>query len=70
MQALFQRLEQFALQKDMLGLKEGISSKVWHGTPTSSFVDHSAIYGRDDDKKKLKDSLLAEDASGSKIGVV
>lgn len=40
-QALFERLEQFALQKDILQLKEGVSSSVWHGTPTSFVVDES-----------------------------
>ncbi|KAJ1401433.1 P-loop containing nucleoside triphosphate hydrolase [Sesbania bispinosa] len=71
-QSLFQRLEQFLVQKDILGLKEGASGRVWHGTPTSSVVDESAIYGRDHDKKILKDYLLSQDdgGSGSKIGVV
>ncbi|XP_020240570.1 LOW QUALITY PROTEIN: putative disease resistance RPP13-like protein 1 [Cajanus cajan] len=71
-QALFQRLEHFALQKDILQLKEGVSGSVWHGTPTSSVVDESTIYGRDGDRKKLKNYLMSEDASGSgcKIGVI
>ncbi|CAJ2638789.1 unnamed protein product [Trifolium pratense] len=67
MQKLFKRLE--FLRKQKLGLKEGISSSVWHRTPTSSVVDESSIYGRDSDRKKLKGFLLAEDA-GCKIGVV
>lgn len=53
-QDVFQRLEQFSLQKDILGLKQSVCGKVWHGIPTSSVVDESAIYGRDDDRKKLK----------------
>ena len=71
-QTSFERLEHFEQQKDILQLKEGVSSSVWHGTPTSSVVDESAIYGRDDEKKKLKEYLLSEDASGSgsKIGVI
>ncbi|KAJ1426936.1 putative disease resistance RPP13-like protein 1 [Sesbania bispinosa] len=44
----------FWVQKAILGLKEGASGRVWHGTPTSSVVDESAIYGRDDDKRYLK----------------
>ncbi|TKY49653.1 putative disease resistance RPP13 protein 1 [Spatholobus suberectus] len=51
-QALFQRLEQFALEKDILQLKEGVSSSVWHETPTSSVVDESTIYGRDGGLRK------------------
>ncbi|KAJ1432560.1 Winged helix-like DNA-binding domain superfamily [Sesbania bispinosa] len=71
-ESVFQRLEQFLVQKDILGLKEGASGRVWHGTPTSSVVDESAIYGRDDDKKILKDYLLSQNdgGSGSKIGVI
>ncbi|WJX36667.1 hypothetical protein P8452_24521 [Trifolium repens] len=68
---LFKRLEH--LRNQNLGLKEVVSDSVWHGTPTSSVVgDESAIYGRDDDKKKLKEFLMSEDGSdgGSKVGVV
>jgi len=71
LQKLFERLEH--LRNQNLGLKEGVSNSVWHGTPTSCVVgDESAIYGRDDDKKKLKEFLLAEDVSDgrSKIGVI
>ncbi|KAJ1399775.1 P-loop containing nucleoside triphosphate hydrolase [Sesbania bispinosa] len=73
MQTLFERLEHFAQKGNLLGLKEGVSSSsVWHGNPTSSIVDESAIYGRDGDRKKLKDYLLSEDTSdsGYKIGVI
>jgi hypothetical protein len=71
MHELFERLEHFVLQKDILQLKQGVSNSVWHGTPTSSVVvDESSIYGRDNDKKKLKELLLLEDGSGSKIGVI
>ncbi|TKY49730.1 putative disease resistance RPP13 protein 1 [Spatholobus suberectus] len=71
-QDVFQRLAQFSLQIYILGLREGVSSRVWHGTPASSVVDESAIYGRDDDRKILKDYLLPEEdnGSGSKIGVI
>ncbi|KAJ1426957.1 P-loop containing nucleoside triphosphate hydrolase [Sesbania bispinosa] len=69
MQHLFERLEHYAQKAHLLGLKEGVSSSVWHGTPTSSVVDESVIYGRDGDKKKLKDYLLSEDRD-CKIGVI
>ena len=70
MQKLVDRLEH--LRNQNLGLK-GVSSSVWHGAPTSSVVgDESAIYGRDDEKKKLKEFLLSHDGSDgeSKIGVI
>ncbi|XP_061357107.1 putative disease resistance RPP13-like protein 1 [Gastrolobium bilobum] len=70
MQTLFERLEQFAQKGHLLGLKEGVSGSVWHGTPTGSVVNEFAIYGRDDDRRKLKDYLLSEDVNGCKIGVV
>ncbi|XP_058721596.1 putative disease resistance RPP13-like protein 1 [Vicia villosa] len=68
---LFETLEH--LRKQNLGLKEGDCSRVWNITPTTSVVgDESAFYGRDDDKKKLKEYLLSEDDydSESKIGVI
>ncbi|RHN65658.1 putative P-loop containing nucleoside triphosphate hydrolase, leucine-rich repeat domain, L [Medicago truncatula] len=71
LQKLLERLEHLRNQNH--GLKEGVSNSVWHGTPTSSVVgDESAIYGRDDDRKKLKEFLLAEDVGDgrSKIGVI
>jgi translation initiation factor RLI1 len=71
LQILFERLEHLRIQN--LGLKEDLSSSVWHITPTSSVVgDESSICGRDDDKKKLKEFLLSEDSSDgrSKIGVI
>ncbi|KAL5078254.1 hypothetical protein RYX36_017238, partial [Vicia faba] len=71
LQKLFGRLEH--LKDQNLGLKEGDSNCVWNATPTSPFLrDESAIYGRDDDRKKLKEFLLLEDGcdSGSKIGVI
>ncbi|PNX86873.1 NBS-LRR resistance protein, partial [Trifolium pratense] len=69
-QRLFERLEQFARKGHLLGLKEGASCGVWNGTPTSSVVDESAIYGRDGDRKKLKEFLLRTSDDGDKIGVI
>ncbi|CAI8595990.1 unnamed protein product [Vicia faba] len=60
LQKLFGRLEH--LKNQNLGLKEGDSNCVWNATPTSPFLgDESAIYGKDDDRKKLKGFLLLED---------
>jgi len=74
MQTLFERLEHFAQKGHLLGLKENVSvsCSVWHRTPTSSVVDESTIYGRDCDRKKLKDFLLSESDSNSskEIGVI
>ncbi|KAK2439752.1 putative disease resistance RPP13 protein [Trifolium repens] len=72
MQTLLERLEHFAQKGHILGLKESVSCSVWHRTPTSSVVDESTIYGRDFDRKKLKDFLLSENVSdcGKEIGVI
>ncbi|XP_027343086.1 putative disease resistance RPP13-like protein 1 [Abrus precatorius] len=74
MQTLFEKLQNFERQIHSLGLRVGVSSTVWHGTPSSSVViDESAIYGRDEDRKKLKDYLLSDKNdidNGNKIGVI
>ncbi|RYQ86731.1 hypothetical protein Ahy_B10g106367 [Arachis hypogaea] len=40
--------------------------------PTSSVVDKAVIYGRDDERKKLREYVVSEDvgASSNKIGVI
>ncbi|MCH92956.1 disease resistance protein, partial [Trifolium medium] len=77
--ALFDEINTEALRckveaNQNLGLKSGVSNNFWNVTPTSSVVgDESAISGRDDDRKKLKEFLLSEDGSGGdgrKIGVI
>lgn len=70
MQALFRRLEQFSLLKDILQLKKGVSNCVWSGIPISFVVDDKNIYGREGGKKELKKYLMLENASGCKIRVI
>ncbi|XP_025631047.1 putative disease resistance RPP13-like protein 1 isoform X3 [Arachis hypogaea] len=73
MQKLFERLEHFAQRAHNLPLEKGVSSNVWRATPTNSAVDDSAICGRDDERKNLREYLLSEDVvtdGGSKIGVL
>ncbi|XP_058721667.1 putative disease resistance RPP13-like protein 1 [Vicia villosa] len=67
---LFERFEH--LRNQNLGLKEGVSNCVWNVSPTTSVLgDETAIYGRDDDKKKLKEFLLLEGGNdGESIGVI
>ncbi|XLR06092.1 hypothetical protein S83_034030, partial [Arachis hypogaea] len=71
MQKLFERLEHFAQRAHNLPLEKGVSSNVWRATPTNSAFDDSAICGRDDERKNLREYLLSEDVvidGGSKIG--
>ncbi|KAL1332098.1 hypothetical protein AAHE18_11G003700 [Arachis hypogaea] len=63
MQKLFERLEHFAQRAHNLPLEKGVSSNVWRATPTNSAFDDSAICGRDDERKNLREYLL-------KIGVL
>ena len=71
-EVLFHKLEDLANQKDILGLKGGVGANVSQRTPTTSVVeDGFCAYGRDEDKKKLKDLLLLSDnESSSNFSVV
>ncbi|XP_057744965.1 putative disease resistance RPP13-like protein 1 [Arachis stenosperma] len=73
MQKLTERLNGFEKRAHMLPLEKGVSGSDWLTTPTNSAVDDSAICGRDDERKNLKEYLLSEDAvadGGGKIGVL
>ncbi|RDX94833.1 putative disease resistance RPP13-like protein 1, partial [Mucuna pruriens] len=67
---LIQRLDHFVKEKDILGLKEGVSGNLWIGKTTTSVVDQSTIYGRDGDIEKLKRYLLSIDACNDQVGVI
>ncbi|XP_027907127.1 putative disease resistance RPP13-like protein 1 [Vigna unguiculata] len=69
-QNLLQRLEQFVKEKDILGLKEGVSGALWIGKTTTSVVDQSTIYGRDGDVEKLKKYLLSDDVCNDHVEVI
>jgi hypothetical protein len=38
--------------------------------PTTSLVEESSIFGRDDDKEAIINSLLSDGASGNEMGVI
>ncbi|KAF2300061.1 hypothetical protein GH714_007825 [Hevea brasiliensis] len=60
------RLEVICKRRVELGLQKGkgsSSSKVWQKPPSASVPNESAIYGRDEDKKKIIDLLLREESS-------
>lgn len=54
MQALFRRLEQFSLLKDILQLKKGVSNSVWTGIPISFVVDEKIFMAERVAKRNLK----------------
>ncbi|XVE68888.1 hypothetical protein DITRI_Ditri09bG0105400 [Diplodiscus trichospermus] len=65
------RLESLVKQKDILGLKEYRGGeKAFQRTPTTSLVDESGIYGRDDEKEAILKLLDPEYASENKMDVI
>ncbi|KAH0713107.1 hypothetical protein KY289_009066 [Solanum tuberosum] len=65
------KLEVLEKQISRLGLKElFVSTKQETRTPSTSLVDDSDIFGRQDDIEDLIDRLISEDASGKKLTVV
>ncbi|THG08817.1 hypothetical protein TEA_024268 [Camellia sinensis var. sinensis] len=65
---IIDRLEYFAKEKDVLGLREVVGhNNLFHRSQTSSLVDESRVYGRDVGKEDIMKLLLPVDdeASGS-----
>ena len=54
------RLEAIAREKDGLGLKEGGGEKPPSRSPSTSLVDESFVYGRDDIKEEMVQWLLSD----------
>ena len=65
---LLDRLEGILKEKDLLGLKE--NSVGWQRLPSTSLVDESEVYGRDDDKEAVIELLLSDAVSSEKICVI
>ncbi|XP_054813445.1 putative disease resistance protein At3g14460 [Prosopis cineraria] len=71
MKDIIERLEFIAKQKDVLGLKGGVGVKLSQKTPTTSLVEGSDVYGREDDKEVIMKLLLdVTSADDKKIGVI
>ncbi|KAK4709466.1 hypothetical protein R3W88_030391 [Solanum pinnatisectum] len=65
------KLEVLEKQIGRLGLKEHfVSTKQETRTPSTSLVDDSDIFGRQNEVEDLIDRLISEDASGKKLTVV
>ncbi|KAB1227602.1 putative disease resistance RPP13-like protein 1 [Morella rubra] len=64
------RLKSLAEQKDVIGLREGVTGRPSERLPTTSLVEESGIFGRDDDKEEIIKGLLSEDKSGNEVGVI
>ncbi|KAB1199937.1 putative disease resistance RPP13-like protein 1 [Morella rubra] len=64
------RLKSLAEQKDVIGLREGVTGRPSERLPTTSLVEESGIFGRDDDREEIINGLLSEDKSGNELGMI
>ena len=67
---ILEKLEFLGEEKDALRLQAGIGTKWSSKTPTTSLVEESGVYGRDNDKENTVRLLLSEDTKGKKICVI
>ncbi|CAF2101459.1 putative disease resistance RPP13-like protein 1 [Brassica napus] len=64
------RLERLASQRNVLGLKEITAMTPKQRLPTTSLVDESEVFGRDDDKDEIMRLLIPENGEDSGTAVV
>ncbi|KAG5552613.1 hypothetical protein RHGRI_010637 [Rhododendron griersonianum] len=64
-------LEEFTEQKGVLGLRE-VDGRNWSQTrlQTTSLVDESCVYGRENDKEEIMKLLLSDGESSDKVDVI
>ncbi|XP_058182065.1 putative disease resistance RPP13-like protein 1 [Rhododendron vialii] len=64
-------LDCFVKAKDVLGLRE-VAARKWSQTrlPTTSLVDESCVYGRENDKEEIMKLLLSDGENSKKIDVI
>ena len=67
---IIDRLEDMARDRAVLGLKEGVGEKLSQRWPSTSLVDESLVYGRDDEKQKMIEQVLSDNARRDEIGVI
>ncbi|KAJ6934579.1 disease resistance protein [Populus alba x Populus x berolinensis] len=71
LKVLLQDLDPLVERMAALGLNNrNVENPSSHRTPTTSLVDGSGVYGRDDDREAILTLLLSEDANGESPGVV
>ncbi|PRQ32285.1 putative P-loop containing nucleoside triphosphate hydrolase, leucine-rich repeat domain, L [Rosa chinensis] len=64
------RLEVIVNEKDVLDLKEGVQDRPQARLPTTSLVEESSVYGRDEEKEAIIKLLLADGMTGNKKDVL
>ncbi|KAF7146379.1 hypothetical protein RHSIM_Rhsim04G0043400 [Rhododendron simsii] len=71
LESMIDILEDFTKEKDVLGLRE-VVGRNWSQTrlPTTSLVDESCVYGRENDREEIIKLLLSDGESSNKIDVI
>ncbi|XP_070674036.1 putative disease resistance RPP13-like protein 1 [Malus domestica] len=64
------RLNIISQQKDVLNLKAHSSNKTSHTLPSTSLVEESGVYGRNEDKEAVVKLLLTDDVNDNKTNVI
>ncbi|XP_050370969.1 putative disease resistance RPP13-like protein 1 [Argentina anserina] len=67
---ILNRLELIVNEKEVLNLKEGVKGRTHARLPTTSLVEESSVYGRNEEKEAIIKFLLADDVSGNKTDVL
>ncbi|KAJ8775075.1 hypothetical protein K2173_020079 [Erythroxylum novogranatense] len=71
LEEIHEKLQDLLDQKNALGLKEGTGVKLSsQKVPTTSLMDESVVYGRDEDKGVIIQLLLSDDANCNKLGLI
>ncbi|XP_062014327.1 putative disease resistance RPP13-like protein 1 [Rosa rugosa] len=67
---ILDRLELIVNEKDVLDLKEGVKDRPQGRLPTTSLVEESSVYGRNEEKEAIIELLLADSVTGNKTDVL
>ncbi|PRQ32284.1 putative P-loop containing nucleoside triphosphate hydrolase [Rosa chinensis] len=67
---ILDRLQLIVDEKDVLDLKEGVRGRPHGRLPTTSLVEESGVYGRDEEKEAIIKLLLADGMTGNKTDVL
>ncbi|PRQ31783.1 putative P-loop containing nucleoside triphosphate hydrolase, leucine-rich repeat domain, L [Rosa chinensis] len=69
-QDILDRIELIVNEKDVLDLKEVVKDRPQGRLPTTSLVEESSVYGRDEEKEAIIKLLLADGVTGNKTDVL
>ncbi|KAM5585640.1 putative disease resistance RPP13-like protein 1 [Rosa sericea] len=67
---ILDRLQLIVDEKDVLDLKEGVKDRPQGRLPTTSLVEESSVYGRDEETEAIIKLLLADGVTGNKTDVL